>query len=64
MQPNHYGSGGGGGGGDEKVIRYTREKLLSLRPRPSGGDELPEILRHLEGSVVVSVKAQDPGEFV
>lgn len=48
----------------EKVIRYTREKLLSLRPRPveKEGGELPEILRHLEGSVVVSHVAQDPGK--
>lgn len=52
---------GGEGSGGEKVIRYTREKLLSLRPRP--GEELPECLRGMEGSVVISSVAQDPGEF-
>eukprot|EP00804_Cyclotella_cryptica_P024270 CCRYP_012549-RC/>CCRYP_012549-RC protein AED:0.08 eAED:0.08 QI:405/1/1/1/0.5/0.28/7/635/1156 len=51
-----------GGGENEKVLRYTREKLLSLRPRRGEGEggELPEVLRHLEGSVVVSRVAQDP----
>ena len=60
-------AGGGGGGGsfadNEKVIRYTREKLLSLRPRPKEGEGLPDCLKGMEGSVVVSTVAQDPGEF-
>lgn len=61
-----HGAGGGGGGSgyeQEKVIRYTREKLLSLRPRPKEGEELPDCLKGMEGSVVVSLVAQDPGEF-
>lgn len=59
------GSGGDpfGGDGAAKVIRYTREKLLSLRPVPKESDGLPGGLRHLEGSVVVSKAPQDPGEF-
>lgn len=44
------------------MIRYTREKLLSLRPVPKGGEGLPDVLRALEGSVCVSDAAQDPGE--
>lgn len=65
----HAASQGGGGGGashheSEKVIRYTREKLLSLRPRPAEGEGLPDCLRGMEGSVVVSLVAQDPGELL
>mmetsp|Transcript_9381 Transcript_9381/g.17885 ORF Transcript_9381/g.17885 Transcript_9381/m.17885 type:complete len:1095 (+) Transcript_9381:153-3437(+) len=43
---------------DENVIRFTREKLLSMRPQPKG--EVPEVLRELEGTVVLADKAQDP----
>ena len=50
----------GGGPVGAKVIRYTREKLLSLWGRGDG--KVPECLRALEGSVVVSKVAQDPGE--
>ena len=45
-----------------KVIRYTREKLLSLRGR--GDEGAPECVLELEGSVVVSKVSQDPGEFL
>ena len=46
---------------DPKVVRYTREKLLSLRFAPRGEDPgPPEKLRALEGSVVISATAQDP----
>jgi hypothetical protein len=46
---------------DPKVIRYTREKLLSLRPAPKGPDPgPPEVLKPLDGSVVVSPTVQDP----
>jgi len=52
------GDGGGGSGGGAKVIRYTREKMLSLRGR--GDEGPPECLKELEGSVVISEEAQDP----
>ncbi|KAG7349392.1 GYF domain containing protein [Nitzschia inconspicua] len=46
---------------DPKVTRYTREKLLSLRPAPKNPDPgPPEVLKPLEGSVVYSLIAQDP----
>ena len=56
------GDGIGGSGGGAKVIRYTREKMLSLRGR--GDEGPPECLKELEGSVVISEEAQDPGEFL
>ena len=58
-----HGSSGGmeGSGSGAKVIRYTREKLLSLRGR--GDDGLPDCLKVMEGSVVVSTASQDPGEL-
>jgi len=43
---------------DENVIRFTREKLLSMRPQPKG--EVPEVLRELHGTVVLAENAQDP----
>ena len=43
---------------DENVIRFTRERLLSMRPQPKS--EVPEVLRDLEGSVVLAEKVQDP----
>lgn len=52
------GLGMGSGTSGAKVIRYTREKLLSLRGR--GDEGLPEGLEELEGSVVLSKEAQDP----
>jgi hypothetical protein len=63
--------GGSGSGGsidvykpDPKVIRYTREKLLSMRPPSHLGDQgLPSSLSHLEGSNIISKTSQDPGEF-
>ena len=49
---------------DPKVIRYTREKLLSMRPPSQYGDQsLPANLHHLEGSAVVSKVPQDPGVY-
>jgi len=46
---------------DPKVVRYTREKLLSLRFAPRGEDPGPsDELKPLEGSVVISATAQDP----
>jgi len=52
--------GESGDGGGAKVIRYTREKMLSLRGR--GDEGPPECIKELEleGSVVVSKVAQDP----
>jgi len=65
---SHDGNSSGGHGGsidsykpDPKVIRYTREKLLSLRFAPRGSEPgPPEELKPLEGSVVISPTAQDP----
>ena len=68
MQRTRSGSGGGTGfdydDGGAKIIRFTREKLLSLRPRPTGDVGLPDVLKHLEGSVVVASEPQDPGMFI
>lgn len=67
IQRSRSGSGGGVSLEEDvdvgvKVIRYTREKLLSLRPRPRGADEgLPDVLKHLEGNVIISSEPQDPG---
>jgi hypothetical protein len=48
---------------DKSIVRYTREKLLSLRPSASGGGgELPAKLQHLEGVSVINDKASDPGK--
>jgi hypothetical protein len=48
---------------DPKVIRFTREKLLSMRPPPKGSDEgPPPQLKHLDGAVIISKTSQDPGE--
>jgi hypothetical protein len=45
---------------DNPTTRYTREKLLAMRPTPCR--RLPELLSPLEGGVVVSTSDQDPGE--
>ena len=46
---------------DPKVVRFTREKLLSLRFAPRGEDPgPPDELKPLEGAVVISATAQDP----
>jgi hypothetical protein len=47
---------------DSKVIRYTREKLLSMRAPPIAGEEPPELLKHMEGTVILSKTPQDPGK--
>jgi len=65
---SHDGGSTGGHGGsiesykpDPKVVRYTREKLLSLRFAPRGEDPgPPDELKPLEGSVVISATVQDP----
>ena len=58
--PGRYapGSSRHGSGEESKTIRFTREKLLSMRPAPSA--ELPEVLRPLEGNAILSEEAQDP----
>lgn len=49
---------------DPKVVRYTREKLLSMRPSPRGPDPGPPAgMSHVEGAVIVSQECQDPGEL-
>ena len=47
---------------DKSIVRYTREKLLSLRPSASGDGDLPAKLKHLEGVSVISDKTNDPGK--
>jgi hypothetical protein len=48
---------------DPKVIRFTRERLLSMRPPKSQIEEgPPPMLKHMEGSVMISPEAQDPGQ--
>lgn len=44
---------------DPKVIRFTREKLLSMRPVPKDMG-LPDLLQELEGTPIVSTAPQDP----
>ena len=45
-----------------KVIRFTREKLLSMRKAPGPDDpNPPEVLKHIEGTSVLSPEPQDPG---
>lgn len=61
MQRSRSGSGFDQDDGGAKIIRFTREKLLSLRPRPTGNVGLPDVLKHLEGSVVITNEPQDPG---
>ena len=46
---------------EAKVIRFTREKLLSMRPPSNATSGLPPVLKHLEGNAVLSEAAQDPG---
>jgi len=43
---------------DKKIIRFTRERLLSMRPQPSSS--LPAALQHLEGTSILSKEPQDP----
>ncbi len=47
---------------DPKVIRYTREKLLSMRPVPHE-EELPDLLQEVEGLAILSKTPQDPGTY-
>jgi hypothetical protein len=49
---------------DAKVIQYTREKLLSMRAPPQAGEEPPESLKHMEGTVILSKTPQDPGKWM
>lgn len=66
--------GGGGGrfsglgegeGSNVKVIRFTREKLLSMRKAPGPDDpNPPEVLKHIEGTSVLSPEPQDPGMLI
>lgn len=44
---------------EEKVIRYTRERLLSMRPHP-GPAPPPDIVTALEGTVILSDQPLDP----
>lgn len=46
---------------DPKAIRYTREKLLSIRPVPRD-ETLPELLKDQEGAPVLASAPQDPGK--
>lgn len=73
--PYRTGEEGGGGGrfsslsssadSDAKVIRFTREKLLSMRKPPGPNDpNPPDVLKHIEGTVVLSPEPQDPGKFL
>lgn len=47
---------------DPKIVRYTREKLLSMRVVPKD-DELPELLKDSIGAPVLVDAVQDPGKF-
>ena len=62
------GTAGAGGGSidaykpDPKIVRFTREKLLAMRPTPKSAP--PDSLKHMEGSVFLSKEPQDPGKFL
>ena len=46
-----------------KVLRFTREKLLALRPRPDPNMVgPPDSLTHLDDNPILSQEALDPGE--
>lgn len=48
---------------DKNVIRFTREKLLSMRPRVDPNNSVvPEVLSSLENSLLLSASPQDPGK--
>lgn len=48
---------------DKNVIRFTREKLLSMRPRVDPTNSVvPEVLSSLENSLLLSASPQDPGK--
>ncbi len=49
---------------DKKVIRFTREKLLSMRPRTDKECTRPEALAGLEGTSLLSKEPLDPGTCV
>jgi len=43
---------------EKKIIRFTRERLLSMRPQPNS--IIPESLQYLEGTSILSKEPQDP----
>eukprot|EP00529_Nitzschia_sp_RCC80_P003590 CAMPEP_0113513930 /NCGR_PEP_ID=MMETSP0014_2-20120614/40133_1 /TAXON_ID=2857 /ORGANISM="Nitzschia sp." /LENGTH=1130 /DNA_ID=CAMNT_0000410383 /DNA_START=105 /DNA_END=3497 /DNA_ORIENTATION=+ /assembly_acc=CAM_ASM_000159 len=46
---------------DPKVIRHTREKLLSLRPPPArDGSDRPDTIKAIEETGIVTTTSQDP----
>ena len=49
---------------EKKVIRHTREKLLSMRPRPGADHSRPGNLEKiLDGTPLLSEEPLDPGKF-
>jgi hypothetical protein len=46
---------------DKKVIRFTREKLLSMRPRTDPNVIRPDVLNVLDGLPLLSKDPIDPG---
>lgn len=50
--------GGGVLKSEAKVIRFTRERLLSMRPAPL--PEPPQVLKELVGNVILAEVGQDP----
>lgn len=67
--PNAAAAAAAAGGGsiaekaEAKIIRYTREKLLSMRPPPKPDAEPPAELKGIEGSVILSKAPLDPGKY-
>ena len=45
---------------NKSVIRYTRERLLSMRRAPGETNAIPESLQHLVGTPVLTEQAQEP----
>ncbi len=48
---------------DKKTIRFTREKLLSMRPRPDPNATHPASLHCIEGLPLLSKEPLDPGTY-
>lgn len=50
---------------ENNVVRFTRERLLSMRPRPDEErDVLPESISCLDGTALFSKEALDPGMYI
>ena len=49
---------------EKKIVRFTRERLLSMRPRPEADVAPPSSLGCLEGTALMSNEPLDPGTYL